>query len=254
MSKDKNNDWLVGVNPVQAMITADVSRIISLQISKETKAQPNKRIQKLLDAAAQQGVMVEELRKEKFEDRFNQYGLHQGIAARIKPINSLRDKEFEQWLKSSSEENCLILILDQVKDPHNLGAILRTADAVGVDAVIVPDKNSSPVTPVVHKVASGATATVKLYRVNNLARTIEKIKKEGVWVVGTSDAATISLYDYKVSQRQALILGAEGEGMRRLTAELCDDLIYIPMSGIVSSLNVSVAAGVALYEMRRKTS
>jgi len=253
MSKEKQMDWVVGVNPIQAIIESDVTRILGLQIIKDSQAGASQRLQALLDAATQQGVHVEIVRKDKFEDRFNQYGVHQGVAARVKPTPILRDNDFEQWLKRSEEEDCLILILDQVKDPHNLGAILRTADAVGVDAVVVPDKNSAPITPVVHKVSSGATATVKMYRVNNLARTIEKTKKAGVWVVGTSDQASMSLYDYQANSRQAVVLGAEGEGLRRLTMELCDDLIMLPMAGVVSSLNVSVAAGVTLYEMRRKS-
>jgi 23S rRNA (guanosine2251-2'-O)-methyltransferase len=139
-----------------------------------------------------------------------------------------------------------------VQDPHNLGACLRTADAAGVHAVIVPRDRAARVTPTVRKVASGATESVPLFSVTNLARTLRALKEAGIWIYGASDAADSDLYAADLTGPLALVLGAEGRGLRRLTCELCDHLVAIPMSGRVESLNVSVAAGVLLYEVKRQ--
>ena len=143
-------------------------------------------------------------------------------------------------------------MLDGVTDPHNLGACLRTADAAGIDAIVVPKDNSVALTPVVRKVACGAADLIPLIQVTNLARTLREIKDAGVWVVGTAGEATQSIYQCKMQGPIALVMGAEGKGMRRLTREHCDELIKLPMAGSVSSLNVSVATGVCLYEIVRQ--
>lgn len=146
----------------------------------------------------------------------------------------------------------LILILDGVTDPHNLGACLRSADAAGVTAVIFPKDKSADVNDVARKVASGAAETVPWVRVTNLARTIESLKQAGVWVIGTDGDAEGTLYEHDLSGPCALVLGSEGAGMRRLTRDLCDFIVKLPMAGSVSSLNVSVAAGVSLFEAVRQ--
>ena len=146
----------------------------------------------------------------------------------------------------------LILILDGVTDPHNLGACLRSADAAGVTAVVFPKDKSADVNDVARKVASGAAETVPWVRVTNLARTIESLKQAGVWVIGTDGGAERTLYEQDLSGPCALVLGSEGAGMRRLTRELCDFVVKLPMAGSVSSLNVSVAAGVCLFEAVRQ--
>ena len=145
-----------------------------------------------------------------------------------------------------------MLILDEVQDPHNIGACLRTADAAGVDAVIVSRNRSPGITPVVRKVASGAVDTVPFIQVTNLARAIRQLQDNDVRVIGTSDDAGVTIYDANVTDRMALVMGSEGKGMRRLTRENCDELVSIPMRGSVESLNVSVATGIGLYEIRRK--
>jgi 23S rRNA (guanosine2251-2'-O)-methyltransferase len=148
----------------------------------------------------------------------------------------------------------LILILDGVTDPHNLGACLRSADAAGVTAVIFPKDKSADVNEVARKVASGAAETVPWVRVTNLARTIELLKQTGVWVIGTDGDAETALYEQDLRGPCALVFGSEGAGMRRLTRDLCDFVVKLPMAGSVSSLNVSVAAGVCLFEAVRQRS
>jgi 23S rRNA (guanosine2251-2'-O)-methyltransferase len=148
----------------------------------------------------------------------------------------------------------LLLVLDAVQDPHNLGACLRTADATGVSAVIVPRDRAAGLSPVVRKVASGAAETVPLIQVVNLARTLRWLKERSIWIVGTDDEAEKSLYQTDLKGPLALVLGAEGTGLRRLTRDHCDALVSIPMRGVVESLNVSVAAGVVLFEAIRQRS
>jgi 23S rRNA (guanosine2251-2'-O)-methyltransferase len=149
-------------------------------------------------------------------------------------------------------ENPLVLVLDCVQDPHNLGACLRTADAAGVTLVVMPKDKSSPITETVRRVACGGAESVPIARVTNLARAMEKLKDLGVWLVGTADEADKYLYDVDLKGPIGIVMGAEGEGMRRLTGEKCDHLARIPMSGMVECLNVSVATGVCLFEAVRQ--
>lgn len=146
----------------------------------------------------------------------------------------------------------LVLVLDCIQDPHNLGACLRTADAAGVDAVILPKDKSAPITETVRRVACGAAERVPIVRVTNLARAMEKLKELGVWLVGTADEATQSIYDIDLKGPIGIVMGAEGAGMRRLTSERCDFLTRVPMFGKVECLNVSVATGVCLFEAVRQ--
>jgi 23S rRNA (guanosine2251-2'-O)-methyltransferase len=145
-----------------------------------------------------------------------------------------------------------LLVLDGVQDPHNLGACLRTADAAGVHAVIVPQDRAVGLTPVVHKVACGAAETMPFYQVTNLARTLRMLQQEGVWLIGADEGGDSDLFGADLKGPVALVMGAEGKGLRRLTRDLCDVMISIPMAGQVSSLNVSVATGVCLFEVVRQ--
>jgi 23S rRNA (guanosine2251-2'-O)-methyltransferase len=178
---------------------------------------------------------------------------HQGVVAEIVPRAGDPETQLEEALEAAGAAP-LLLVLDGVQDPHNLGASLRSADAAGVAAVIVPRDRAAGLTPVVRKVAAGAAETVPLVPVVNLARTLRDLKERGVWLVGTDDAADKTLYDADLKGPLALVMGSEGEGMRRLTRECCDQLVSIPMAGAVESLNVSVAAGVALFEAVRQRS
>jgi 23S rRNA (guanosine2251-2'-O)-methyltransferase len=185
---------------------------------------------------------------------------HQGVAARVQELPQvhsldelLETLEAAQADKPLAErEQPLILVLDGVTDPHNLGACLRVADGAGVHAVIAPKDNAAGINATVAKVASGAAETVPYFMVTNLARTLNELKERNIWIIGTSDVATKTIYQADLKGPVALVLGAEGDGMRQLTAKTCDELVSIPMRGAVESLNVSVASGVCLYEAVRQ--
>jgi 23S rRNA (guanosine2251-2'-O)-methyltransferase len=206
----------------------------------------------LLEQALQKNIPIEKLSSQKMKQRFAEFS-HQGVVASATPLPDYGESDLPVLLKKARNPS-LILILDGVTDPHNLGACLRTADAAGVDFVITPKDRSASITPAVSKVACGAAESIAVVRVTNLVRAIEAIKKEGVWVYGATGEAHSSLYDIPCKGSLALIMGAEGEGLRRLTKEHCDDLFALPMLGTVESLNVSVAAGVCLYEVVRQRS
>lgn len=187
---------------------------------------------------------------------------HQGVAARVNPL--LQTHSLDELLENLEESQAalpplqrtaaLLLVLDGVTDPHNLGACLRVADGAGAHAVIAPKDHAAGINATVAKVASGAADTVPYFMVTNLARTLVELKERSIWVIGTSDAAPRSLYQADLRQPVALVLGAEGAGMRQLTGKTCDELVRIPMRGAVESLNVSVASGVCLYEALRQRS
>jgi 23S rRNA (guanosine2251-2'-O)-methyltransferase len=176
---------------------------------------------------------------------------HQGVFLQMRPAAVLGEGALDDLLDPLTVPP-LLLVLDGVQDPHNLGACLRTADAAGVHAVIVPRDRAAGLSPIVRKVASGAAETVPLIQVVNLARTLRWLKERNVWLIGTDDEAPKSLYETDLRGPMAIVLGAEGPGLRRLTRESCDALVSIPMLGTVESLNVSVATGVVLYEALRQ--
>ena len=211
-------------------------------------------MQALLMLARNQGVSISQAEKPDLDGRVS--GRHQGVVAVLHAgasadaIGMMAEGELIDRVTQSAE--ALLLILDGVTDPHNLGACLRSADAAGVTAVIFPKDKSADVNDVARKVASGAAEAVPWVRVTNLARTIESLQQAGVWVIGTDEDAETTLYDQDLTGPCALVLGSEGSGMRRLTRERCDFVVRLPMSGSVSSLNVSVAAGVCLFEAVRQ--
>ncbi len=183
-------------------------------------------------------------------DRLASGERHQGVCAQMRSVGVLGEGALDELLDKARTP--FLLVLDGVQDPHNLGACLRTADAVGVTAVIVPRDRAAGLSPTVRKVASGAAETVPLIQVVNLARTLRWLKEREVWIIGTDDEAQKSVFETSLTGPLALVLGAEGQGLRRLTKENCDALISIPMRGVVESLNVSVATGVVLYEALRQ--
>jgi 23S rRNA (guanosine2251-2'-O)-methyltransferase len=179
---------------------------------------------------------------------------HQGVVAiaqQVKQATSL-DELLEELEASADKTNPLILVLDGVTDPHNLGAVLRVADGAGAHAVIAPKDHAVGINATVSKVASGAAETMPYFMVTNLARTLNELKERNIWIIGTSDDAEKTIYDVDLKGPVALVLGAEGPGMRQLTRKTCDELVSIPMRGAVESLNVSVASGVCLYEALRQ--
>ena len=239
-----------GIHAVGALITNPQRDIKQIFFNQDRH---DKRLIYLIAQIQAQDIPLVALSAAKIATKFPDV-VHQGIVAMVTPMPVLHEKDLPQLLQNTTKPP-LILILDGVTDPHNLGACLRSADAVGVTCVIIPKDKSATLTSVVSKVACGAAESVPVIRVTNLVRTMESLKELGIWIYGAADEAEYSLYDLDGHAPIALILGAEGEGLRRLTREHCDGLFSIPMLGSVSSLNVSVATGVALYEVvRQRTS
>ncbi len=211
------------------------------------------RMKDLLNMAEAAGVRVMQVERSRLDGMAGINGRHQGVIARVVDT-PIPYKDIHDILESDLKEPPFFLVLDGVEDPHNLGACLRVADAMGVHAVIAPKDRAVGLNATVRKVACGAAETVPFIAVTNLARTLRELKEAGVFVVGTTMDAPASLLDTKLDGPIALVLGSEGEGIRRLTAETCDALVTIPMFGSVESLNVSVASGICLYEARRQRS
>lgn len=210
------------------------------------------RMRQFLERAREAGVRLIEADALRIAKLAGSHG-HQGVAARVEALaqqHSLDDLLDD--LAAQGVRNPLLLVLDGVTDPHNLGACLRTADAAGAQAVIVPKDKSATLNATVRKVACGAAEVIPLVAVTNLARTLEKLQKKGLWVVGTAGEVEQELYQLDMTGPTVLVMGAEGKGMRRLTREHCDYLVKLPMGGSVSSLNVSVATGVCLFEAVRQ--
>ena len=211
-------------------------------------AREDRRAQELVKVAESRGAHIIRV-EEKRLDGMTHHARHQGVAARIEvaKLPAHVDDVLE-----TLQEPALLLILDGITDPHNLGACLRVADAMGVHAVIAPKDRAAGVTAAVSKVASGAAETVPYIAVTNLARAMRELKEQGIWMIGADERAEQGLYAARLNGPLAWVLGAEGEGMRRLTREHCDELVRIPMLGSVESLNVSVSAGICLAETRRQ--
>ncbi|GAB2712362.1 MULTISPECIES: 23S rRNA (guanosine(2251)-2'-O)-methyltransferase RlmB [Comamonas] len=210
------------------------------------------RMRQFLERAKEAGVRLIEADAPRIAKLAGSHG-HQGVAARVEEIKDTRTlDELLDDLEEAGVTSPLLLVLDGVTDPHNLGACLRVADGAGAHAVIAPKDHAVGINATVAKVASGAAETVPYFMVTNLARTLKELKERNVWIIGTSDDAPNTLYQVDLKGPVALVLGAEGDGMRQLTRKTCDELIGIPMMGAVSSLNVSVASGVCLYEALRQ--
>ena len=247
----EQSTWVVGYHAISALLKVSPERCIELWLAINPKNQSQ---QAILEQISTLAISINPVDKHSLSKRCG-YSQHQGIALRVKPRKEGNDKELLKHLKTLHVP-ALVLVLDQVQDPHNFGACLRCADAAGVHAVVVAKDNASPITPIVQKVASGAAETLNIFRVTNLARTLESLKKEaGLWIVGTSDKAVQTIFQHDLSMPLALVMGAEGRGMRSLTEKSCDSLVKLPMAGqVVTSLNVSVASGISLYEAVRQRS
>jgi len=238
---------IYGLHAVSAALAHGRNKPVELWLD---AARRDVRMQQLIQAVHEAGVPVRRVAHAEL-DKTVPGARHQGVLAfcRSQPVYSEDDLPF---LLEKLTEPALLLVLDGVQDPHNLGACLRSADAAGVHAVIVPRDRAAGLTPVARKVASGAAETVPFIQVTNLARTLRELRQAGVWVYGFAGEADASLYALDLRGNVALVLGSEGDGLRRLTREHCDQLVRIPMPGQFESLNVSVAAGVALFEAVRQ--
>ena len=244
---DSRRNFVYGLHAVGAVLDRAPERLLELWI-----AQPrdDARTRELRERAQNAGVAVQSVGGEALSKLVGDV-VHQGAVAAVRPLKGWDERDLMDALTQLSGDP-LLLILDGVTDPHNLGACLRTAEAAGAHAVLIPKDRAAAVDGVVRKVAAGAAEFVPVATVTNLARTIDALKERGIWIVGTDGEAPQSLYAADLIRPLALVLGAEGAGMRRLTREHCDFLVRIPMAGCVESLNVSVAAGVALFEARRQ--
>jgi len=241
-----SEEFIFGWHTVEAVLKQEPARLQQVWIQ---TGRQDRRVQVVTDALDSLGVAWQVVHRKELDRRVA--GVHQGIVAEV---TESREWTEDDLLQSLAGQDALpfLLILDGVTDPHNLGACLRTADAVGVQAVIVPKDKSASLSPTVRKVACGAAETVPLVRVTNLARFMRLLREDGVWLIGTAGESHNTLYQADFKGPVALVMGAEGKGMRRLTREHCDLLINISMQGQVESLNVSVATGVCLFEALRQ--
>jgi len=245
--RPRNSNRAYGFHAVEAIISRKPEQIIEVVIDRSKSGQRTRTIVSLLE---KQGVPFRFSNREEVDitsDGDNQ----QGVVAVLKNENQLKGRKLESIVNDISPPG-LILVLDHVQDPHNLGACLRTAECAGVDAVILPRDGASPVNATVRKVASGATENIEIVSVTNLAQTLKKLQQLEYWIVGTTDQGDMTVYDCDFTGNVVIVMGSEGSGLRRLTMENCDYLARIPMSGSVSSLNISVATGVFLFEAARQ--
>lgn len=237
---------IYGVHAVEALLRHHPKRVKKVWLA-EGRSEP--RVQALVTLAEQERVSIGQCERREMDAWVE--GVHQGVVADVSPSQVWGEAMLEELL-DRAEGPPLLLVLDGVTDPHNLGACLRSADAAGAQAVIIPKDKSASLNATVRKVACGAAEVIPLVAVTNLARTLEKLQQRGLWVVGTAGEAEQELYQHDMTGPTVLIMGAEGKGMRRLTREHCDYLVKLPMAGSVSSLNVSVATGVCLFEAVRQ--
>ena len=241
------SDYLYGLHAIQAVLEKTPESVSELWVD---AGRHDKRIAQILELARHSGTTVHSVARHELETMVPD-GRHQGVVAKASPPRVYSESDLDNLLESLPGAPVL-LILDGVTDPHNLGACLRSADAAGVNAIIAPKDRAASLTPVAIKVSSGASQTVPFVQVTNLARCLRDLKERGIWLVGLDGQAEESLFDRDLKGPLAIVMGAEGQGLRRLSKEHCDFLVKIPMVGSVESLNVSVAAGICLFEALRQ--
>ena len=240
---------LFGLHSVQAALDYSPKNIQQAWVD---TARQDKRLTKAIEDLLDLGIQPEKVDRKRL-DRLSDSNNHQGIVIEVDMPGELSESDLKFAVENLTE-TALFLVLDNVQDPHNLGACLRTADATGVHGVIITKDNATGITPTVCKVASGAAETVPVYQVTNLSRTLRWLKDQGLWILGAAGETTQTLYTTDFNVPMAIVIGTEGKGLRRLTKEQCDMLVSIPMLGRVESLNLSVATGVLLFEAVRQRS
>ena len=241
------SEYIVGRNPVIEHLQRGTQVIEKIWIA---KGHTHSRIQYIVTMAEKAGVPIKHCPRREL-DRLEPSVPHQGVIAFVSPT---RYNDLSSILAKieRSEHNALLIVLDNIQDPRNLGAILRTAEAVNADAVIIPKNRAVGITAAVHKASAGASAYVPIVKVPNIAHTIDTLKNRGIWVAGAAEEASCSYTDADFRVPLCLVLGSEGKGLRRLVKQKCDYLVHLPMLGKIDSLNVSVATGVLLYEVIRQ--
>ncbi len=248
MSSASSNKILFGFHAVTVRLKTHPKSISEVHVDTSRRDQ---RMKAFVERVKEAGAKL----VDSDDERLSKLGgntRHQGVVARVQPIAMTHSLDEVMEGLEAAEVMPLLLVLDGVTDPHNLGACLRVADGAGAHAVVAPKDHAVGLNATVAKVASGAAETVPYLMVTNLARALNELKERDVWIIGTSDKATKSIYEVDLNRPVALVLGAEGDGIRQLTAKTCDELVSIPMQGAVESLNVSVASGVCLYEALRQ--
>ncbi|MBX9587574.1 MAG: 23S rRNA (guanosine(2251)-2'-O)-methyltransferase RlmB [Gammaproteobacteria bacterium] len=240
-----SNNVIYGIHAIQAKLKRSPGSVQKIYV---LAGKRSVRLESLVGQAKGLQIGISELSRDEL-DKMVQGGVHQGVVASVRAISSSVVTLDDVYEKT---EKLFLLVLDGVQDPHNLGACLRVADAAGVDAVIAPKDNAVSLTPTVRKVASGAAETVPYIQVTNLARTLQELKDRGIWLYGAAGEAEDTIFDKKLERPLAIVMGAEGKGLRRLTRDHCDFLVKIPMEGSVDSLNVSVATGICCFEVVRQ--
>ncbi len=238
---------IYGIHSVQSALDYSPKKIGKAWVDSQRQ---DKRLSQLVEDLLDLGMEPEKVDRKKL-DKLADSNNHQGIVIEVEMPAELSESDLKNHVLMLSGV-ALFLVLDNVQDPHNFGACLRTADAAGVHGVIITKDNATGITPTVCKVASGAAETVPVYQVTNLARTLRWLKEQGIWVMGAAGEATQTAYQTDFTVPLAIVVGAEGKGLRRLTKEQCDVLVKLPMLGQVESLNLSVATGVLLYETVRQ--
>ena len=242
-----SGELIYGIHPVESALTNDPGNVLELYIEADSH---NARLKELSERARELGVKPHARPREAL-DRMTGGARHQGAVARYRAPPPRAEHDLAALIESAGQA-ALVLVLDGITDPHNLGACLRSAEAAGVTAVIVPKDKAAGITPIVRRASAGAADRIAFFAVTNLARTLKALKQQGVWLVGLAGDAAQDLYAIDLRGPVAIVMGSEGEGMRRLTREACDFLAHIPMRGAVDSLNVSVATGVVLFETLRQ--
>ena len=243
----KQNQWIVGVNAVASAVEHDAEHVREVLVDSGAR---NPRLVEIEEQARRRGIEVRKVAAQAL-DGISGNVRHQGVAARYAAVKTWDEHELA-GLVEAAEGKALLLVLDGVQDPHNLGACLRSAAAAGATAVVIPKDKAVQLNATVRKTSAGAADTLPVFSVTNLSRTLRDLQKAGVWIYGFAGEAEASLYALDLKGNVALVMGSEGDGLRRLTRENCDQLVKIPMPGEFESLNVSVATGVALFEAVRQ--
>ncbi|WHI50963.1 23S rRNA (guanosine(2251)-2'-O)-methyltransferase RlmB [Microbulbifer sp. MLAF003] len=249
-----SQELVYGLHAVQALLKGSPQHVRELMLLRGRKDQ---RLQKIIQQADKNDIAMRFVDRRALDEKVDESANHQGVIAICAGKTKVHDEKFLMGMLEQLEKESevpFLLVLDGVTDPHNLGACLRSAEAAGVHAVIAPKDKSAGLTPTARKVACGAAEVLPFVTVTNLARTLQQLQQAGVWIFGAAGEATQDVYQSQLTGPLALVMGAEGSGLRRLTREHCDHLIKIPMAGEVSSLNVSVATGVCLFEAVRQRS
>ncbi len=240
-------EFIFGLHAVQALLKSAPQRVVEIYM---VQGRNDQKLQKIINAAQANGIHCQTVNRHKLDELVNDEN-HQGVVAVCTPGETF-DETWLFNLLDNLNEPAFLLILDGVTDPHNLGACMRSAEAAGVHAVIAPKDKSAGLTPIARKVACGAAEVLPFVPVTNLARTLKKLQEKGIWLFGAAGEAEHSIYQSNLKGPIGILMGAEGEGLRRLTQDTCDHLMNIPMAGTVSSLNVSVATGICLFEAVRQ--